>query len=83
MSKQKSAKLVSAIPANEPDQQLKKNVGAIHTTGSLTLLQRKLVNVLLFNAYENLLNRRTHKIPLKILCAMLGWDASNDIQTVP
>jgi Initiator Replication protein len=82
MSKQKSAKLVSAIPANEPDQHLKKNVGAIHTTGSLTLLQRKLVNVLLFNAYENLLNRRTHKIPLKILCAMLGWDASNDIQTL-
>ena len=31
---------------------VKKNVAAIHVSGKLTLLQRKLSNVLLLNAYD-------------------------------
>lgn len=34
---------------------VKKNVAAIHVSGKLTLLQRKLSNVLLLNAYDDLL----------------------------
>jgi plasmid replication initiation protein len=59
---------------------LRKSVGAIHTSGTLTLVQRKLANVLLFNSYDNLLKRRTHTIPVPIMCAMLGWDGSNKIE---
>ena len=33
-------------------QSVKKNVAAIHVSGKLTLLQRKLSNVLLLNAYD-------------------------------
>ena len=61
------------------EQRLKKSVGAIHSSGNLTLVQRKLANVLLYSAYDNLLAKRTHTIPVSIMCAMLGWDASNRI----
>ena len=60
---------------------LKKNVAAIHTSGELTLLERKLSNALLLNAYEKLLTARTHRVPLNLLCEMLGYN-SHDIATV-
>lgn len=61
------------------EQRLKKSVGAIHSTGNLTLVQRKLANALLHSAYDTLLTKRTHTIPVFIMCAMVGWDASNHI----
>lgn len=63
-----------------PSEQVKKHVAAIHTSGVLSLLERKMVNVLLLNAYDALLTRRTHTLPIKHLCAMLGWDESNNIE---
>jgi plasmid replication initiation protein len=60
--------------------QVKKHVAAIHTSGVLSLLERKMVNVLLLNAYDALLTRRTHSLPIKHLCTMLGWDESNNIE---
>jgi hypothetical protein len=62
-------------------ESIKKNVAAIHTSGELSLLERKLTNVLLLNAYEKLLTTRTHKVPMKILCAMVGFD-SNDTEAI-
>lgn len=61
------------------DERLKKGVGAIHSSGKLTLVQRKLANVLLYAAYDNLLSKRTHTVPVPIMCAMLGWEESNRI----
>lgn len=61
------------------EQRLKKSVGAIHSSGNLTLVQRKLANVLLYSAYDNLLAKRTHTIPVSIMSAMLGWEVSNNI----
>jgi hypothetical protein len=60
--------------------QVKKHVAAIHTSGEMSLLERKTANVLLLNAYDSLLTRRTHTLPVKHLCAMLGWDESNNIE---
>ncbi|MFN7052696.1 MAG: replication initiation protein, partial [Gemmobacter sp.] len=37
---------------------VKKNVAAIHVSGKLTLLQRKLSNVLRLNAYDTLLTQQ-------------------------
>lgn len=62
------------------NEQVKKHVAAIHTSGELSLLERKMANVLLLNAYDALLTRRTHTLPVKHLCAMLGWDESNNIE---
>ena len=60
---------------------VKKNVAAIHVSGKLTLLQRKLSNVLLLNAYDTLVHRSTHAIDARTLCTMIGYN-SNDMETL-
>ena len=60
--------------------EFKKHVAAIHTSGELTLLERKVVNVLLLNAYDDLLTKRSHAIPVKHLAEMLGWEASHNVE---
>jgi len=57
--------------------EVKKHVGAIHVDGKLTLLQRKLANVLLWNAYDNLLAQEKHRIRIKDIASIIGFD-SND-----
>lgn len=69
---------VTKIKARPLDT-LKKSVAAIHTSGDLSLLERKTSNVLLLNAYQNLITKRTHKISVPLLCVMLGYD-SHDIE---
>lgn len=65
-----------------PTEIIKKNVAAIHTEGKLSLLERKLVNVLLLNAYDDLLTTRTHTIPLKHLYALLSWEYASSLTTL-
>lgn len=60
---------------------VKKNVAAIHVSGKLTLLQRKLSNVLLLNAYDTLTQKPTHQIDARTLCLMIGYN-SNDMETL-
>lgn len=62
-------------------QTVKKNVAAIHVSGKLTLLQRKLSNVLLLNAYDALISAPRHSIDARTLCLMVGYN-SNDVQTL-
>jgi len=62
-------------------QSVKKNVAAIHVSGKLTLLQRKLSNVLLLNAYDTLVTRHKHQIDARTLCMMVGYN-SNDMDTL-
>jgi hypothetical protein len=60
---------------------VKKHVGAIHVSGKLTLLQRKLSNVLLLNAYDTLISNQVHMIDARTLCLMIGYN-SNDMDTL-
>lgn len=60
---------------------VKKNVAAIHVSGKLTLLQRKLSNVLLLNAYDTLIHHQTHRIDARTLCTMVGYN-SNDMESL-
>ncbi|GAA6159992.1 replication initiation protein [Ruegeria sp. HU-ET01832] len=60
---------------------VKKNVAAIHISGKLTLLQRKLSNVLLLNAYDALTSATTHTIDARTLAMMVGYN-SNDFDTL-
>mmetsp|Transcript_23203 Transcript_23203/g.39788 ORF Transcript_23203/g.39788 Transcript_23203/m.39788 type:complete len:427 (+) Transcript_23203:803-2083(+) len=62
-------------------QSVKKNVAAIHVSGKLTLLQRKLSNVLLLNAYDGLVTKTRHQIDARTLCMMVGYN-SNDMATL-
>ncbi len=60
---------------------VKKSVAAIHVSGKLTLLQRKLSNVLLLNAYDTLLTQPRHQIDARTLALMIGYN-SNDMDTL-
>ncbi|WP_330629490.1 replication initiation protein [Thioclava sp. FTW29] len=60
---------------------VKKHVAAIHVSGKLTLLQRKLSNVLLLNAYDTLISQQVHRIDARTLCLMIGYN-SNDMDTL-
>ncbi|TRD15665.1 replication initiation protein [Palleronia caenipelagi] len=60
---------------------VKKHVAAIHVSGRLTLLQRKLSNVLLLNAYDLLGQQQTFQIDAKTLAMMVGYN-SNDTDTL-
>lgn len=62
-------------------ESVKKNVAAIHVSGKLTLLQRKLSNVLLLNAYDGLVSQQKHRIDARTLCVMIGYQ-SNDMETL-
>lgn len=61
--------------------ELKKHVAAIHSNNKLSLLQRKIANALLFNAYEELLNKEEHEIHIPSLCKLIGYD-SHDHKTI-
>lgn len=62
-------------------QSVKKHVAAIHISGKLSLLQRKLSNVLLLNAYDVLITKQKHQIDARTLCMMVGYN-SNDMDTL-
>lgn len=59
------------------DTDLKKHVAAIHSSGHLTLLQRKIANALLYNAYEDLLNKEEHQIHIMELSRLIGYDSKD------
>lgn len=60
---------------------LKKHVGLIHCENKLTLIQRKICNILLFNALDKLNNQDVYEIPLRQLCSLVGYN-SNDIKLI-
>ncbi len=67
---------------NEKESQRKskdlmKHTSAIHCSNSLSLLQRKISNVLLYHAYQYLLETEEHKISIKELCRYLGYKGNN------
>jgi hypothetical protein len=72
---------IDALPGALRRGTVKKNVAAIHIGGKLTLLQRKLSNVLLLNAYDTLLSQQVHRIDARTLCLMIGYN-SNDIDSL-
>lgn len=58
--------------------ELKKHVGLIHSTNKLSLLERKIANALLHNAYENLITQNEHKIHIPSLCVLIGYNSKDD-----
>lgn len=60
---------------------VKKHVAAIHVSGKLSLLQRKLSNVLLLNAYDSLTTAQSFRMDARTLCLMVGYN-SNDFDTL-
>lgn len=63
------------------DIYLKKHVGLIHCENKLTLIQRKICNILLFNALDKINDQEIHEIQLKQLCSLVGYN-SNDTKLI-
>lgn len=61
--------------------ELKKHVAVIHSGNKLSLLQRKIANALLFNAYKDLMDKDEHEIHIAKLCQLIGYD-SKDYKTI-
>ena len=59
--------------------EVKKHVGAVHAKAPLSLLQRKVANVLLLNAFEELADDgvERHEIALRDLARICGFDSNN------
>src|SRR5579871_3865086 len=70
-----------ATEKNNADMFLKKHVGLIHCENKLTLIQRKICNILLFNALDKINDQDTHEIPLRQLCSLVGYN-SNDSKLI-
>jgi len=54
---------------------LKKHVNAIHCTNNLSLVQRKIFNAFLLNAYYDLPTKSQYEISMRKLCEMIGYDS--------
>lgn len=61
--------------------ELKKHVHVIHSYNQFTLVQRKLVNALLYNAYYELPRKSTFEIKTRELCDLIGFN-SRDIASL-
>lgn len=55
--------------------ELKKHVAVIHSSNKLTLLQRKIANALLYNAYADLHEKDEYSIHIAKLCEIIGYDS--------
>ena len=56
---------------------LKKHINAVHCSNNMSLMQRKAANVLLANAYNDLLEKDEFSIDVKTLCALMGFNSKN------
>lgn len=61
----------------EKSKEVKKHAAAIHCSNSLSLLQRKISNALLYNSYSELLSVEEHVIAITDLCKILGTTTHN------
>lgn len=58
-------------------KELKKHAATIHCSNSLSLLQRKITNALLYHAYKELMLKDEHEITVKQLCRLIGYQGNN------
>jgi plasmid replication initiation protein len=65
------------LDSKGPQHELKKHAATIHCSNSLTLLQRKISNALLYHAYKELLQKEEHEITIKQLCRLIGYSGNN------
>lgn len=57
--------------------ELKKHAATIHCSNTLSLLQRKISNALLYHSYKELLSKEEHEITIKQLCKLISYSGNN------
>src|SRR5579883_2049948 len=61
----------------ESRRELKKHAATIHCSNTLSLLQRKITNALLYHAYKELMIKEEHEISIKQLCKLIAYHGNN------
>lgn len=56
-----------------------KHTAAVHINSSLTLNQRRIANLLLWNAYNEILEDKVHSIKLEKITQELGWSNESEV----
>lgn len=67
----------SVVLKTNKNIELKKHINAIHCSNNLTLIQRKLFNALLFNAYYDLPHKQAFEIKGKDLYKLIGYNSKD------
>ncbi len=65
------------LEKKEIGHELKKHAATIHCSNTLSLLQRKISNALLYHAYKELLLKEEHEITIKELCKLIAYNGNN------
>ncbi len=65
------------LEKKDSSPELKKHAATIHCSNSLSLLQRKISNALLYHAYKELQTKEEHEITVKQLCRLIGYSGNN------
>lgn len=65
------------LDRKENKKELKKHAATIHCSNTLSLLQRKITNALLYHAYKELMLKDEHEITVKQLCRLIGYQGNN------
>lgn len=75
--KQNNIKKIPRVTADSGLETIPKHNSSIHVSTKLSLLSRKLMNALLYQAYDYLPVQETHSIDIKTLGALIGFDSKN------
>lgn len=65
------------IEKKSAKHELKKHAATIHCSNTLSLLQRKISNALLYHAYQDLLQKEEHEISIRQLCNLIEYSGNN------
>lgn len=76
----KKRKHKGVVKETNTDMVLKKHVGLIHCENKLTLIQRKICNILLFNALDKINDQDIYEIPIRKLCSLIGYNSNDSKQ---
>lgn len=75
--KQNNIKKVPRVTTEAGLETIPKHNSSIHVSAKLSLLSRKLMNALLYQAYDYLPVQEAHSIDIKTLGALIGFDSKN------
>jgi len=75
------ASWLAAVSLLEKNSMVKKHIATVHVEANLSLLERKMFNVLLINAYPKLTKQKNHAMRYTALCEMI-WYSSGDRESI-
>ncbi|RYE15547.1 MAG: RepB family plasmid replication initiator protein [Rickettsiales bacterium] len=62
--------------------ELIKHTAAIHVTNTISIIERKISNILLKNSFQNLSIKEKHSITIRDIISLLGWSSDNNQELI-